>query len=103
MLVIAGTTDANVVIDDNKVLADVELPRWILDKIIPSSFSTGQFVNAAECDFFTSSYSSTKKTITLLKIGTINIKLRISNVAGSFTLTSPTTFRIQFDLLIDNA
>lgn len=99
MIVVAGSTAANTTIGDNTTIADISLPRWVMDKIIPGSFAGGQFVAANNQKFYTSSYTFTEKVLPLLKIS--NNRLRILNNAGSFTLTNPTEFRIEYDLVID--
>ena len=99
MLVVAGSTEANTTIADNTTIANIPLPRWIMDKIIPSTFASGQFVAADNQKFYTNSYSFTQKVLTLVKPN--DEQLRILNSAGNFTLTNATEFRFEYDLIID--
>ena len=70
------------------------LPSWILDKIVPVSLN---YISIAPQSFYTG-YTPTATTLYFLKqTGYLELGLASSN-----TFTSDKTFRIQFDLLIDN-
>lgn len=97
MIVIAGDIAANTTINDGtNLVLGLELPQWINNKIYLTTYG----MNRIEIKTFNiySGYNSSTANVALTKSagGTINI------VLGSITTTNNSSFRIQFDLLIDN-
>lgn len=96
MLVVAGTIDNGTNIVSNTVLATFPIPNYILSKIYPvwavSAIESKNLV--ARDDSWTSQNINTvlAKTSTGLVI----------NLNASVSLTANRSFRLQFDLLIDN-
>ena len=93
MIVIAGAV-ANATVLTAGTLVDIELPSWILSKIVGV---VADIVDSKEFTLWATNYSKQSIGINLIKQ---TAKLRVSY--GSLTLTADRTFRIQFDLLIDN-
>ena len=79
----------------SSVLATLNIPQWIKDKIIPTYSIV---VDTKTIPVYASDYSSQNLLTYLEKSGT-TLGLTLSN----FTATKDRMFRIAFDLLIDNA
>ena len=100
MLVFAGALDANYVLTDNQTTALFALPEWIMNKIFPvAGYNT---IEIKDVNVFNSS------SISIAYTEKLAIQ-KLSNGIGIFipqrAQTAPayqTTFRAQFDLLIDN-
>ena len=78
------------------LLAKVNLPTWIMDKIYPI-ISGSNIINATNYKAFASDYTSQEMSVNLTK--------HVDNylqIVGSLTLTKTRTCRIGIDLLIDN-
>ena len=98
MLVLAGNVEANTSLADNTDIVTFAVPSWVLDKIV-----TFRYESVAILPFTvreTSTVQHDEFNCTLTK-HTSN--LRIANVGGAQTIEHGGTFRIQFDLIIDNA
>lgn len=98
MLVIAGTAEAGAVINDSTDLGLAPMPQWVLDKIFPYS---GYAVDMKDLINRTSYY--TQENLGLITLLKISGQLEIRNISGPHTFTNAGNFRVQFDLLIDNA
>lgn len=95
MLVLAGTINDEVVIANASLLANFNIPEWILDKIYPIQ---AQLLEYKSTTCVASNY--TNQTLnTYLSKGSNGLRI-FSN--GTLTLTDTRSFRISFDLLIDN-
>ena len=97
IIVLAGSISGGSTIADNAKLADVPIPQWILDKIYPIN---GKTVVLESIYFYTNEYNITTHNITLYKRA--DSELIIYNNTGSYAPSDNKTFRIEFDLLIDN-
>lgn len=97
MLVLSGTIGESVTIVNNSVLAEFELPEWVMDKIIPSFFV--YMIERKQLSIVSESLQSENLPVSLDK-DTDSIK--ITTQGGDFTATYGGGFRIQFDLLIDD-
>ena len=98
MFVLAGTIEDNTTLNIDALLAGVPLPQWIKDKIIPIT-TDGAGVDIRECPFFTKSWvNPVMHSIRLAKQGDQVVMYNNE----TFTNSSDRSFRIQFDLLIDN-
>ena len=93
MCVLAGTIADTTVISGYPTLSTINLPEYILDKIIPVY---NDVVSLSNVTCYASDNSTQVMTVSCQKI-TDSIKF----VLGSLTLTKERTFRIQIDLLID--
>ena len=102
LIVLAGTALANTVIADNSIIAVINLPKWIKDKIYPTEGST--ICNESVLFYKeNASYVTEGKTFTLTKVKVgDNVQIDIRNIVGAQTITNNSSFRIAFDLLIDN-
>ena len=98
MLVLAGSCESGT-LADNTVLAEVALPSYIHDKIVPIS---GVMVDTSSFNFYKSGQPWIKDSITIgLDKGVSS--LVIKNSAGAQTISNNAVFRITYDLLIDTA
>lgn len=95
MFVLAGTIDNGTSISNSQILASVELPQWIRDKIFP--VWAGSFIERKEVSLTADDWSAQTTSIVLSKAG---IYIQITNVA-TLNLTATRHFRLQFDLMID--
>ena len=93
MIVIAGNVANGTNISFIK-LATINAPQWILDKIYPVFGTT---VSQYNFNYYADDQSTQTSTVRLYKQTTLDIFI------SSITLTADRNFRIQFDLLIDNA
>lgn len=99
MIVLAGEVSDNVSYSQNDIIARVPLPKYIRDKIVP--LSSANRVSSAPLKNYVAYSENTVATIALSK-DEANERLNM-NCWGTGTFTIATgTFRIQFDLLIDN-
>ena len=77
------------------VIAEVNLPQWIKDKLIP--FFSSASIDVKSVVFYDSSYATKNPIAFLVKDGN-TIKIALNTI----TFTSTSNGRIEFDLLIDN-
>lgn len=98
MIVIAGTVDANTTLLDNTKFTDIYFPEWILEKIYPT---VGTLVMSNTIKFYQTdaSWVITEHPISL---GKNTDKVNIVNGSGNKAFVEAQSFRMQFDLLIDN-
>ena len=96
MFVIAGNIANTTAILTNDVRCKFDLPQWILDKIFPVWDSSRVDIKAFPLIADDWSTQSLQFVMTKLSNG-----IEIGNSAA-VTLTADRSFRIQFDLLIDN-
>lgn len=94
MIVLAGTIADETAYSSGTAFADAVLPSWILDKIYPI---VGSVVIPTNILMFADDYSTQDQGINLNKTDD-TLQIRFS----ANTLTADRTFRVQFDLLIDN-
>ena len=99
MLVLAGSIANTTAIADSTNLAEFTIPEWIGNKIFPVWSTT--YIEGKIITFRADDWSTQTATITLVKNTSTSILFRKSG-GGTFTLTADRSFRIQFDLLIDN-
>ena len=100
MIVLAGNVAAGSTLADNAQLAKLSsLPSWIVNKIIPISSNT---VLSNSINFYKQGAPWVIETFTLSLDKTPDNEIVIKNNTGNFTNTNDDSFRIQFDLLIDN-
>lgn len=97
LIVLAGTIPAESVLADGSTIARVDLPSWIVNKIYPTS---GIVVTSKKVTFFKTGvpWVNEEKMFSLSKY---NNGISIGNPFGAQTITNDSSFRIQFDLLID--
>lgn len=93
LIVLAGNI-ANTKSINAGELAKIEIPDWILDKIQPIFLENVALTNFS---LYNIDYTSQIHTFVLSKGQYLYIRL-----ASSFTATADRSFRISFDLLIDN-
>ena len=96
MFVLAGTCENTITIANGTSLATFDIPQWIFDKIYPvwqNAWIENKVVNAMSSSFTSQSFG-------------VNFKKDTTNMAfiksGEITLTAERSFRVSFDLLIDN-
>ena len=90
---IADTT----VVADNIGLCNIELPKWIYDKIYPIASS---IIELGTFNAYASNLSTQAFNVRLVKSATPNVITLMKT--GAVTLTAERVARISFDLLIDN-
>ena len=98
MMVVAGTIANGTVIPNAFSFAYFSLPQWIYDKIYP--IVDANVIERRVISFTASDYSTQDMPCTFEKRSGNAIYVRQSTVATTFT--ADRSFRIQFDLLIDN-
>lgn len=100
MFVLAGTYDEGAIVQGGD-LCSFRLPQYIYDKIYPVFATSRIEVKGLTLisDDWTS--ESTKPSIVLTKAGDRYISF--ANVTPNFAVSQARAFRLQFDLLIDNA
>lgn len=95
MLVMAGNVASTTVLDYNFIFV-FDLPQWIKDKIFPVSST---YIEFKSINFY-KSFNAQNVTIQVRKnSSTGNIEIQ---PASSTTMNDDRSFRMQFDLLIDN-
>lgn len=96
MFVLAGSIVNESVIQQGQILANATIPKWVWDKIysVFASEVARQGVN-----FWATNYTTQQVAITLNKSSDEGKLWIISN---ALTANNDRTFRLQFDLLIDN-
>lgn len=97
MFVVAGNVTSGTTLPAGFQLAYFELPSWILDKIYPV-FSG--ILELKTISFYDSSYQSQTKDFALQKSGNY-MSVKTPSTVG-LTMSSNKSFRVQYDLLIDN-
>ena len=95
MIVLAGSVADTTAYTGGK-LASINLPQWIIDKIVIVFSSVVSFKSIP---LYASNWSTQSLSVALRKPTTTSITITGEN---SVTLTADRTFRIEFDLLIDN-
>ena len=96
MLVLAGVVPANTTIPSSTALAQFNLPKWIRDKIYPVQ---SNLIEYKEVVTINSEFNTKTMNVYMDK----NSQGLVVVANGEFTTTTDRGFRIQFDLLIDNA
>lgn len=96
MFVVAGSILDQTVIQVNTRIIDFSLPKWVFDKIIGV---VGSDIDKKSINAYASDYSTQTLTLTLIKRTAAET---IAITSQAITLTKDRSFRIQFDLLIDN-
>ena len=103
MLVLSGIIASGTTIPNAEVIGAVGLPTWIMNKIFP--VGEGNISNIISYNDFNlvgvSSYNRENEQFYIQK-DSVEGKLFI-NKSGSLTTTEDLYFRLQFDLVIDNA
>ena len=101
LIVICGNlTAANNIGDNTTVAKLMNIPEWVRNKIIPiAPVSNPTVVSTITMPFYSSGYNILKKDISLMYF---NDELVVRNISGNITDSVDRTFRIAFDLLIDN-
>lgn len=95
LIVVAGSVADSTAITGNPTLVTFSLPKWIHDKI----FALYSDVIDVSAILLRNSTGSTQNaTARLIKASSNQVKVGVLN----FTATDDRTFRIAFDLLIDN-
>ena len=95
LIVLGGTIESGTAFSYGTIATLKDVPAWIKDKLVPIYGSSG--IDVVTLPVYASDYSSQNVTSYLTKSGSnINIDL------GSNTFSANRTFRIEFDLLIDN-
>lgn len=100
MIVLAGTAVAGTTLADNTFIVYLNntIPQWIRNKIYPIQ---GGLVANCVTTFYKENqfWVNENKTLSLYKADDV---LAIRNVVGDQTITNDSSFRLEFDLLIDN-
>ena len=95
MVVLAGTVADTTVLASGTTLAEVDIPKWIYDKLFPT-FSNNLTITNVK--YWGSDWTTQNADVSIKKQDDI-IKFVQSN---NLTLTAERMFRIELDLLIDN-
>jgi len=94
MIVLACKCENGAIFVSGNTLAEVDIPTWILDKIIPI-FSTQVERKSTSC------YGADYTTQTL-QVNLVKSSGKLIIQTGSLTLSATRDFRVSFDLIIDN-
>ena len=95
LLIVLCGTFADSTVFASQVIAEIDLPSWIKDKI---SIIAGEIVDYKQVSMFASDLSTQQISTSLQKTSANVIRV----FGAGLTLTKERTFRIAFDLLIDN-
>lgn len=96
MIVLALSLANETTIADNTSLCSINIPQWILDKIVPVVGGTIAF---SENKAYASDYTNQIFVSRIVKPDVNVFQLRNE---GAWSLTKDRTIRLQYDLLIDN-
>ena len=97
MLVLAFNADVGAQLTANKVLAEANLPSWIVEKIIPTF---GIFVEVKSYNLVDGTWTyTTQSSVALAKYNDV---ISIRNISNRTIADAKQFTRIAFDLLIDN-
>lgn len=97
MVVLAGNVANTTTLTAGTSLArNISVPSWVLDKIV-ATFST--VIEVKTLTMYASGWGSQSLTATIRKSSSAG--LSVAN-ESNLTLTDDRSFRIQFDLLVDN-
>ena len=94
MVVLAGEIDNATTIAGNTKLTTIDIPQWIKDKIIPTFTSV---IEVKSVNIYAYDWTTQNWGVHFVKSATDIYIL----TTGSLTTSADRTFRIQFDLLID--
>lgn len=97
MVVASGTFANTTVLTGKTILETVDLPKWIYDKVYPN-IAGSEIIEYKTFTFYASDYTTQNASIRFDKSGN---KLNCF-CAATLTLTADRSFRIQYDLLIDD-
>ena len=97
MMVLAGKLDDTTVLSNFSTLAQFRLPTWVMNKIYPVFASA--YIEIKNVKLYGNDWSSQNVDVVLAKSGAHMDFYNISAI----TMTADRYFRIEFDLLIDNA
>ena len=95
MIVLSGSLETGNSIPDNTLLAKVNLPQSVKDKIVPIALTT---VVVSPTLFYANDFNANSKNISLRKTGQGEIE--IYNNGGSISFNENRKFRFQCDLVI---
>lgn len=97
MLVLAGTIANATSLADGNTFVEYEIPEWIADKIYTVWGETN--IEVKNINVYNQNWTFQAMSFNIRKTATKTLLIR--NIGG-FTATAERSFRIQFDLLIDN-
>ena len=97
MIVIGGSIANTTTLPDTKTLAIISLPAYILNKI-PSLWA-GNYVDRKNFSLYSDDWTTQILSTGLLKRTNA---LEINKISSAITINANRTFRIQYDLLIDD-
>ena len=97
MIVLAGSIADTSVISDGLAISYYKIPSFVSDKIVPVFAS---IIEIKSISAYADNWSTQNIPVRLEKLS--DGRVRISKTSGAITLTADRSFRIQFDLLIDN-
>lgn len=96
MFVVAGSILDTTNIPVNTRIIDFSIPKWVFDKVVAV---IGSDIDKKVINAYGTDYTTQSLTLTLIKR---TLTETIAITSQSITLTKDRSFRIQFDLLIDN-
>ena len=96
MLVIAGTIDDETTIANSAILAQYDLPDWVKEKIVGVQ---GNLIEYKKATCIASDFSTKDLSLYIAK-NTDGIAIVVNS---EFVADADYSFRVQFDLLIDNS
>lgn len=97
LIVVALELSNGVTISNGNKIAELSLPKWVVDKIYPLWASL--YVETKSFSAFANDWSTQSFGVTLSKLSSEKITIQKNS---SLTLTTDRSVRIAFDLLIDN-
>jgi len=97
MIVFAGDIEQDAVLPyDGAFVTIDDLPSWVLDKIVPQSSYSGTYIDRKDVPLLADDATSQNGAFILRKSTTLFVTF------GGVTATKDRSFRVAFDLLIDN-
>ena len=101
MFVLAGTFSSGSTLSNGQALARFAIPQWIFDKIYPV-FSSA--LEVKEVGLYNSDWSTESDNIKVVLTKVVGpTEMWFTHIGNTITMSKDRSFRIAFDLLIDNA
>lgn len=100
MFVLAGTFTQGSLVPDTATFATYTLPAWVYQKIYPVFASTR--VSIEQAKLWGDDWTSETYPISLVMTKLGSNQIGFQNLTNDFNVSKDRSFRVQFDLLIDN-
>ena len=103
MIVLAFKLDANATLVNYDILEDIDIPEWISNKIFALGDGSTGWIEVKDTKPYTNEGVPTGDPKTFILTKTSGGDLRVYYISANFTPDADRYFRVQFDLVIDNA